>query len=111
MVAIPVPQPRFFGVFRKKNWGEASIEKLGRRKEEAAKFMAQAEVTRAEGVAKANKIIGDSLKGNEAYLKYLWVHNLEEGNHDVIYVATEMGLPILEAGRLQRLPAPKSEGP
>lgn len=67
-------------------------------KQESAKYLAQAEVTRAEGVAKANKIIGDSLNGNEAYLHYLWIHNLEVGNHDVIYVPTEAGLPIFEAG-------------
>jgi regulator of protease activity HflC (stomatin/prohibitin superfamily) len=31
-------------------------------KEEAAHYLAKAEVARAEGVAQANKIIGDSLK-------------------------------------------------
>lgn len=69
-------------------------------KNESAKFEATAEVTRAEGVAKANKIIGDSLQGNESYLKYLWINNM--GNNtgkDVIYVPTEANLPILEAGK------------
>lgn len=67
-------------------------------KEESAKYQAQAEVIRAEGVAKANKIIGESLKNNDGYLHYLWIHNLELGNHDVIYIPTETGLPIFEAG-------------
>lgn len=67
-------------------------------REEAASALAKAEVIRAEGVAKANKIIGESLNNNEAYLHYLWIHNLEEGSHDVIYVPTEAGLPIFEAG-------------
>jgi len=40
-------------------------------KKESAQLLADAEVTRAEGVAKANKIIGDSLKDNELYLRYL----------------------------------------
>lgn len=68
---------------------------------EAASLDAQAEIERAKGVAEANKIIGDSLKGNEAYLRYLWIQGLQEGSTpQVIYVPTEAGLPILEAGRL-----------
>ncbi len=67
----------------------------------AASKLAEVEVKRAEGVAKANKIIGDSLQNNEAYLRYLWINNLEAGGKapTVIYVPTEAGLPILEAGR------------
>ena len=68
-------------------------------KMESAKLLAQAEIERAKGVAEANKIIGDSLKGNEDYLRYLWIHNLESGSNSVIYVPTEAGLPILEAGK------------
>lgn len=68
-------------------------------KKEAAAMLAEAEVARAKGVAEANRIIGDSLKGNEAYLRYLWIHNLEAGNNAVIYIPTEAGLPILEAGK------------
>lgn len=68
-------------------------------KEESAKFLAQCEVERAKGVAKANEIIGLSLKGNEAYLHYLWIQELANSGH-VIYVPTEANLPILEAGRL-----------
>src|ERR1700759_4130704 len=45
-------------------------------KRDAAAMLAEAEITRAQGVAKANQIIGDSLRGNEAYLRYLWVNNL-----------------------------------
>lgn len=67
--------------------------------QESAKLLADAEVTRAQGVAQANKIIGDSLKNNEAYLRYLWIHNLEAGKNQVIYIPTEAGLPILEAGK------------
>lgn len=73
---------------------EAQAEK------ESAKLKAEAEVERAKGVAEANRIIGDSLKGNEAYLRYLWINGLQEGaTPQVIYVPTEAGLPILEAGR------------
>jgi regulator of protease activity HflC (stomatin/prohibitin superfamily) len=65
----------------------------------AATKLADVEVARAKGVAQANQIIGDSLKGNEDYLRYLWINNLEGKNPTVIYVPTEAGLPILEAGR------------
>ncbi len=68
-------------------------------KMEAATHLANAEVERAKGVAKANQIVGESLKNNEPYLRYLWIHNLEAGNNSVIYVPTEAGLPILEAGK------------
>lgn len=75
--------------------------------EESAKHLKAAEITRAEGVAQANAIIGGSLKNNEDYLLYLWIHNLaeaEKNGAEVIYVPTEANLPILEATR--RLPAP-----
>lgn len=65
---------------------------------DSAKLLAAAEVERAKGVAKANKIIGDSLKENEGYLKYLWIQNMNT-EKEVIYVPTEANLPILEAGR------------
>jgi hypothetical protein len=72
-----------------------------RAKMESAELLAKADILRAEGVAKANTIIGESLRNNEAYLRYLWIQNLENSKeHQVIYVPTEAGLPILEAGRL-----------
>lgn len=74
-------------------------------KKDSAAMLAEAEVLRAEGVAKANKIIGTSLEGNEAYLRYLWIHSMQEGKSEVIYVPTEANLPILEATRRQPMPA------
>jgi hypothetical protein len=68
-------------------------------KMDSAKFEAEAEVIRAGGVAKANKIIGDSLRDNEAYLRYLFVQDLQNTHNQVIYVPTEGQLPILEATR------------
>lgn len=68
-------------------------------KKESAALLAEVEVTRAKGVAEANKIIGDSLKNNESYLRWLWINNMKETNNDVIYIPTEAGLPILEAGK------------
>ena len=66
---------------------------------DSAKLLAEAEVERAKGVARANEIIGNGLKGNEDYLRYLWIQNVSVGEHQVIYVPTEAGLPILEAGK------------
>lgn len=66
---------------------------------ESAKCHAEAEIIRARGVAEANKIIGDSLKGNESYLRYRWIEGLQSNKTEVIYVPTEGGLPILEAGK------------
>ena len=66
----------------------------------AASKLADVEVARAKGVAQANQIIGDSLKNNEAYLRYLWITDLTNNKApSVIYVPTEANIPILEAGR------------
>lgn len=66
---------------------------------ESSKSLAQAEVERAKGVAQANKIIGDSLKDNEAYLRYLWIDSLQQTKDQIIYVPTEANLPVLESSR------------
>lgn len=74
----------------------ATLNALATIKQQTAK--AEAEVIRAKGVAEANRIISDSLKGNEAYLRYLWIDKLAD-NPNVMYIPTEAGLPILEAGK------------
>lgn len=65
---------------------------------EAEKLNALAEIERAKGAAEAIKIENGSL--TPTYIQYLWVRqqNLNPGDK-VIYVPTETGLPILEAGR------------
>ena len=70
-------------------------------KKESSKALSDAEVIRAEGVAKANKIIGDSLTGNEGYLRYLWIQGLQTNQMQVVYVPTEANLPIMESRRLK----------
>lgn len=64
---------------------------------ESEKLNAQAEIERARGAAEAIKIEGGSLTDN--YIKYLWVRQLNTGEKQLIYVPTEAGLPILEAGK------------
>ena len=75
-------------------------------KAESAEFEMAAEITRAKGVAKANEIIGGSLKGNSEYLHYLWINGLNDrqGEHTVVYVPTEANIPVMEAGRFGTIP-------
>lgn len=84
----------------KAEWTKKILTETAKAELENAKLKSDAEVARAKGVAEANKIIGDSLKGNEDYLRYLWINNMQEGDgKEVIYIPTEAGLPILEAGK------------
>jgi hypothetical protein len=99
-----------YGVYSQRLEGEAELAKANyskqvavqeaNAKKDSATLLAEAEVMRAEGVAKANKIIGDSLKGNEAYLRYLWIAEMKDTKDQIIYVPTETNLPILESTRL-----------
>lgn len=65
---------------------------------EAEKLNAQAEVERAKGAAEAIKIENGSI--TPTYIQYLWVRQQNANtNNRIIYIPTEAGLPILEAGR------------
>lgn len=64
---------------------------------EAEKLNAQAEVERAKGAAEAIKIENGSI--TPTYIQYLWVRQQNlNANNKIIYIPTEAGLPILEAG-------------
>jgi hypothetical protein len=83
---------------------QAKFDSAGRLAEAAilaAKGSAQAEIEKARGIAEANTIVADSLKGHEEYLRYLWIDRVAgSAGREVIYVPTEANLPILEATRL-----------
>lgn len=81
------------------NYNREIAVKEAEAKRDAAVSLAQAEVERAKGVAAANQIIGQSLKENEDYLRWLWIEGLKENQQQVIYIPTEGGMPILEAGK------------
>ena len=70
---------------------------------DSAQLTAQAEVARARGTNEANRIMAQSLGGPENYLRWSYIHMLEETagkqGREVIYIPTEAGMPILEAGR------------
>src|SRR5438046_10348308 len=70
-------------------------------KMESASLLAEAEVKRAEGVAKANQIIGESLKNNDAYLRYLWMTEVAGRDVDktAVYIPTEANIPLMEERR------------
>lgn len=81
-------------------WNRQIIVRQAQAKKDAATLEAEAEVLRAEGVAKANAVIAGGLGGAEGYLRYLYIHMLsEQSDRQIIYIPTEAGLPILEAGR------------
>lgn len=115
MLAIPFVCGPYYRVWQQSQEGQAELARAesnrkiqtleAEAKRASAKMLAEAEVERAKGVAEANRIIGDSLDGNEAYLRYLWIDRITESTNDIIYVPTEAGLPILEAGRLAGKPA------
>lgn len=67
---------------------------------EAEKLNAQAEIERAKGAAEAIAIENGSL--TPTYIQYLWVRQQNANvNNKIIYIPTEAGLPVLEAGRMR----------
>ena len=70
---------------------------------DSAKLTAQAEIERAKGTNEANRIMAESLGGPENYLRWSYIHMLEETagkpGREVIYIPTEAAMPILEASR------------
>jgi hypothetical protein len=103
--------PRY-SVYSAKKQGEAQLAHAQSSKEvavaeakakmEAAALLAQADTIRAHGIAASNQIIGKSLEGNPAYLQWLFIDQLKDTKDQIIYVPSgTMGMPILEAGRLQ----------
>lgn len=67
---------------------------------DAAELNKKAEIIDASAVAASVEIIGKALHENTGYLQWKWIHMMEERDSgDTIYVPTEAGLPILEAGK------------
>ena len=123
IVGLLIGWPQY-SVFAARKHGEAELARATQNRQvrvqealakfEAADYDAKAEVRRAQGVAQANKIIAESLGGPEGYLRWRYIEMLQEtsdkGGHQVIYLPTEAGLPLLEAGRRpQPLAAPRKD--
>lgn len=75
---------------------------------DSASLTAQAEIARARGTNEANRIMAESLGGADNYLRWSYIHMLQETagkqGREVIYIPTEAGMPILEAGRRPTAP-------
>jgi hypothetical protein len=109
LIMIGYPQYR---VYSQRLEGEAALAEAqssrqvaileARAKKESAISLAEAEVIRAGGAAKANQILQNSLGGPEGYLRYLQIQALEDTKASLIYVPTEAGLPVTEAQRLDQ---------
>lgn len=76
-------------------------------KKDSAQQLAEAEIIRAQGVAKANSIIGDSLKGNPAYLQYLWITQGEGNTERTVYMVPSNGGAPVPTFDIQQAPAVK----
>lgn len=104
--------PRY-NVYQQRKEGEANLAHAQSSKEiavaeakakmESASLLSQADTIRAHGIAQSNKIIGESLKDNPQYLQWLWIDQIKDTKNQIIYVPNgQMGLPILEANRLNK---------
>lgn len=97
IVAVP-----YYNVWRQGMRGQAMLRQAEYEKQiitieaeailEAERLNAEAEVVRSKGMAQAMEIESGML--SELYLHYLWIRTMAE-HGDVIYVATEAGLPII----------------
>lgn len=67
---------------------------------DAAELNKKAAIVEAEAVSTQIEKIGHNLKEHDLYLKWQWIKMMEERpSNSTIYVPTEAGLPILEAGK------------
>ena len=101
-LAFGLPQ---YGVWTKTLSGKAQLQEAeytrqvavleAQAKKDSAQQLAEAEVIRAQGVAKANSIIGESLKDNPAYLQYLWITEGEKDSNRTVYmIPSNGGAPV-----------------
>lgn len=99
-----------WNVWASKKSGEAALQEAYREqkiqiaKAEARKQSAvlnkESAIIEAEAVSEQVSKIGKELTNHDLYLKWQWIKMMEEKpNGSVIYVPTEAGLPILEAGK------------
>lgn len=76
-------------------------------KQDSAVLEAQAEITKAEGSAKAIEALKKELGSSDAYLRWLYIQGLQDqdgkGEKVIVYVPTEnlVPLPITESGRVK----------
>jgi len=113
-LAFGLPQ---YGVYTKSLNGKAQLMEAeytrqtavleAQAQKDSAQQLADAEVIRAQCVAKANSIIGDSLKGNPAYLQYLWITQGEENTSRTVYMVPSNGGAPVPTFDIQQAPTVK----
>jgi len=105
-----------YNVYSKQMQGKAAYEEAVQNRRirvleaqaalDSAQLNAQAEVARARGTNEANRIMAESLGGPENYLRWAYIDMLKEtagkSGRETIYIPTEAGMPVLEAGRVSR---------
>ena len=103
MAGLPI-----YSVWQQEQSGKAALAKATQDRQikiqeaqamkESAKFFAEAEVIRARGVAEANKIIGSGLKGNDEYLRYLWIQAMgDKDDKATVYIPVgNDGIPLMK---------------
>jgi len=118
IVGVLVGLPTY-NVYRKQMAGKAAYEQAVQDRRirvleaqaalDSAQLTAQAEVARARGTDEANRIMAQSLGGPENYLRWAYIDMLKETadqqDRQIIYIPTEAGMPILEAGQRGGRPA------
>ena len=101
-----------YNVYAAHKHGEAELARASQNRQirvqeaqaiyESSKLTALAEIERAKGTEASNEIMQRSLGGPENYLRWSYIHMLEEtagkGDRQVIYVPTEANMPLMEAG-------------
>ena len=74
-----------------------------RAQEEALQMRARGEAERekikADASAYSVEKVGETLEANQSYLRWMWINEVAGGEGERIYIPTEAGMPILEAGR------------
>ena len=113
VIAIALIGLPTYNVYRKQMAGKAAYEQAVQDRRirvleaqaalDSARLTAQAEIERARGTNESNRIMSESLGGPDNYLRWAYIHMLQEtagqGDRQIIYIPTEAGMPILEAGQ------------
>lgn len=98
-----------YGVYAKSMNGKAQLMEAeytrqtvvleAQAKLDSAEKLKQVRIIEANGIAEANKIIGESLKNNPDYLTFLQIENIqqgaEKGNKTYFVAPNQAGLPII----------------
>lgn len=91
--------------FKESEINKQILVEEARAQEEALQMRARGEAERekirADATAYAIEKIGVMLKENESYLRWMWINEIAGGEGERIYIPTEAGMPILEAGNIK----------